>query len=95
MKKFKIVVLFLTILCSFSLGIVYFRNDYISRKQEEAIKLADDLVLSRDNEKEEELLRVGTIGVIEIPSISVKAPISQGTSSNVLKYYVRTFRKYK
>lgn len=42
-------------------------------------------------EKKEIELEFGTIGLIKIPSINVKAPVSEGTSVNILKYSVRAF----
>lgn len=47
---------------------------------------------SSSNTEEDDIeLKLGTIGIIKIPSINVKAPVSQGTSSNILKYSVRAF----
>lgn len=101
MKKItytKITLLFLVLLCILSALTINLKNAYYESKENELLdKVLENLEKVEENKEEEEKItfRDGSIGMIVIPSIKVKAPIYEGTSEEVLKYTVRTFWKYK
>lgn len=95
MSKFiKITMLFLLILCLFSVMIIGINKVYFKCKQEKIeISIKEKI---ENNEIEENptkpiTIKDGEIGLIIIPSISVEAPILEGTSNEVLKYAVGHF----
>lgn len=100
-KVLKITMLFLFVLCAISFIYVSIRYNYIKAKQENLIEnIEKNLENTKQNEieqKEEKEIKYifneGEIGIIIIPSIDVKAPICEGTSSNVLKYAVGHFEE--
>ena len=100
-KVLKITMLFLFVLCAISFIYVSIRYNYIKVKQENLIEnIEKNLENTKQNEieqKEEKetkyILNEGEIGLIIIPSIDVKAPVCEGTSSNVLKYAVGHFEE--
>lgn len=93
MKRFKIVLLFLFVLCVFSICIFFMRNSHISRKRNDALRDTKDFLEYFETSKEQEKVvkEDGAIGIIKIPRFDVVAPVFEGTSSDVLKFYVRSF----
>lgn len=51
MKKFRATMLFLVLLCTLSAGIVYFRNDYITKMNYELKEEADRVFQIKDEEQ--------------------------------------------
>ena len=89
MKKIKIVMLFLFVLLLISFFIINFKNNKVLEMQENLIsKIENNL---DNSEMKDKIFNDGTIGMIIIPSIGVEAPIVEGTSTDVLKYAVRSF----
>lgn len=100
MKKItcaKITLLFLFSLCVLSLFIINLRNEHYESKGKELLDNVLENIESEERNKEEEkiIFQDGSIGMIIIPSIEVRAPIYEGTSKDILKYAVRSFCKYK
>ena len=100
MKKIKyekITMLFLLFLCTISLSVIGIRKLYLKNKQQEILENKIETfkyikVQEEGIEKEENIvLEDNSIGLIIIPSINLKAPIYEGTSSSILKFAVRTF----
>ena len=109
MKKAKVVLLFLLIMCIFDITAIYLKNNYIIQKQDELVNVVKGNLrnskikennqemqegysnIEVDNMHKESRLKDNAIGLVIIPSINLEAPIHEGTSSEVLKYYVRTF----
>ena len=94
-KCLKITMLFLLALCIFTLIFVMARNVYFCKKEQELVQNIEKKIESKTEEQEEGMEDVlftdGEIGIIIIPSIDVKAPICEGTSSDILKYSVGHF----
>ncbi len=89
MKKIKIVMLFLFVLLLISFFIINFKNNKVLEMQENLIsKIENNL---DNSEMKDKIFNDGTIGMIIIPSIGVEAPIVEGTSTDILKYAVRSF----
>lgn len=81
--------LFLFVLLLISFFIINFKNNKVLEMQENLIsKIENNL---DNSEMKDKIFNDGTIGMIIIPSIGVEAPIVEGTSTDVLKYAVRSF----
>ena len=94
-KYLKITMLFLLVLCIFTLFLVMLRNVNFYKKEQELVQNIEGKLESKTEElevnKEEIIFADGEIGIILIPSLDVKAPIYEGTSSDILKYSVGHF----
>lgn len=96
MKRFKIVLLFLFVLCVFSFVLFYLRIAHVSRQNNYALNMAKDFLECFDKEeKHEGVIDVnGVIGIIKIPKLGIEAPILNGTDNEILKFSVRAFCRY-
>ncbi len=93
MKK---IIIFVAILCTFSLSLIIFKNTYVKNKEnaeiENVTKALEDASKENPEKSEENItFQDGSIGLVIIPSLDIKAPIHEGTSQEVLKYSVRSF----
>lgn len=95
MKNFsylKITLLFLMFLLICSLIVIFFRVKYFQKHEEQLLKSVEETINENANDKEV-IIENGKVGIIEIPSIDVKAPIYEGTSSDILKFSVGHFEE--
>ena len=93
MKK---IIIFVAILCAFSLSLIIFKNTYVKNKQNAEISnvtkaLEDASKENHEKSVENITFQDGSIGLVIIPSLNIKAPIFEGTSPEVLRYSVRSF----
>lgn len=95
--KLKITMLFLLILCVFSILIIALKGIYIKNIERENINNIE-IALENDNRKVEEskqkegrVLPDGAVGLLIIPSIGVNAPIREGTNADIIKYTIGHF----
>lgn len=98
LKRVKITMLFLLILCAFSIFVINIRQIKVKHIQEKIEKnIEENLENNKAEEKTEQevIFDNGEIGFIIIPIIEVKAPIKEGTTSDILKYSVGHFSKTK
>lgn len=92
----KIILLSVLIMCIFSCLIINLRKMYFTYKEKEALQNVENILQEEKNEKDQEKQNInknGEIGLIIIPSLDIKAPIYEGTSSDVLKYSVGHFKE--
>lgn len=93
MKK---IIILVAILCTFSLSLIIFKGTYVKNKEnaeiENVTKALEDASKENSEKSEENItFQDGSIGLVIIPSLDVKAPIFEGISQEVLKYSVRSF----
>lgn len=97
-KSIKITMLFLVTLCAISIFIVNMRHIKVEHLKQ-AIKTNIEEKLYENNIKEESkntvIFENGEIGLIIIPILDLKAPIKEGTTSDILKYSVGHFVETK
>ena len=99
MKKIKIskiTMLFLLFLCAFSAIFIGIRHIYLKTNQSNLtnnIEKLLELYERQENIEEEIIFENEEIGLIVIPSLDIKAPIKEGTDSNILKYSVGHFKE--
>lgn len=93
MKFTKSILSCLFVLLIFSCVIIYIKNIYVQRRQNELeINVEKELQeIKFSTTLQEKTFPNGEIGLIIIPSIDLKAPIKEGTSSDILKYWVGHF----
>ena len=94
-KNMKITMLFLFTLCVISIFIIHTRNvkvEYLQKEIKTSIEEKLDKNNPKENSEDEVMFENGEIGFIIIPILDLKAPIKEGTTSEILKYSVGTFR---
>ena len=97
MKKFRwILICIIVLVVSFVVGILI-HNLNMKNKEDRQLEIASEIINDGTNEeleiltKEELQLNENVIGILEIPSIDLIAPIQEGTSMNVLNQAVGHF----
>ena len=107
MKKAKVVLLFLLTMCIFDITVIYLKDNYIIKKQDELVNVVKENKIKENrqemqegcsnvkvnNMNKESRLKDDAVGMVIIPSINLEAPIHEGTNSDVLKYYVGHFKE--
>ncbi len=90
-------VVLIGVLCMiFSLSIILITNLNFKNKEEKITQniisnLEENLNEKAENINDTIIFQDGTIGIINIPSINLSAPICEGTGKEILKYTVRPF----
>lgn len=95
-KTSKITLLFLLFLCVFSAVFIGVRRIYLKTNQsnfENNVEKLLELYEKQENIKEKIIFEDEEVGLIIIPSLDIKAPIKEGTDSNILKYSVGHFKE--
>ena len=91
----KKICLFVFSLCIFVILVITLKNIHLKSKEEELIRNVNILLEKNGDEEEKqinkEFKKGDDIGLIIIPSIEVKAPIVEGTTSDILKDAVGHF----
>lgn len=96
MKKgiYVIVALLLAVLCFFSILI---RKNKVKKIEEEAINQIESIteISDNDNSNSSKKNYEEQVWFLVIPSLGVKAQIKEGVDQEILKYWIRTFRRNK
>ncbi len=88
----KTIIVLLLFLCAFSGCITAFKyTNFKSREQEIKQELENTKENINEKVQEDPVFKDGILGMIVIPSLNVEAEIKEGTGSEILKYFVRTF----
>lgn len=88
----KTIIVLLLFLCAFSGFITAFKyTNFKSREQEIKQELENTKENINEKVQEDPVFKDGILGMIVIPSLNVEAEIKEGTGSEILKYFVRTF----
>lgn len=93
LKTLKITMLFLLFMCIISIFAIYSKYTYQKYKEEELIQNIENQIVPKEENiiKQEIANNNENLGIIVIPSIEIKAPIKEGTTSEILKYSVGHF----
>ena len=96
MKKtiyLKTVFVFVIFLCLFSSILLFTKNYYFENKEKQITQNTKNILenINKSESKDKNIFEDNCIGIIKIPSIDLVATIYQGTSNEILKYWVGHF----
>ena len=98
MKKIsllKAIFIFLAILCVFSSCVLFLENLYFQNKKKEILQDTENILQSVEvtENKKEQIFKDECIGILKIPSIDIQGLIYEGTTKEVLKYWIGHFEE--
>ena len=96
MKKIickKAFIIFVLLLLIFSFLFMHFKIAHFKNKEKEITNSIKNTLENTPKKEdiEKPIFQDGNIGLLKIPSLGLEAPIHEGTSGEILKYWIRTF----